>query len=51
MPQQLKALSLVSYTSKNMEDSGAEGGWNCAVPAQEVSEEKNVSIMDQRPFL
>jgi hypothetical protein len=51
MPQQPKALSLMSHTRRNMEDSGAERDLNSGILAQEVSVEKNVSIMGYRLFL
>ena len=35
---------LTGLSDRNMEDSDAEGDLNCGVPAQEISEEKNVSM-------
>jgi hypothetical protein len=36
---------LMGHPSRNMEDSGAEGDLNCGGLAQEVSEEKNFSLL------
>ena len=35
---------LMGHSSRNMKDIGAESDLNCGVLAQEVSEEKNVSM-------
>jgi hypothetical protein len=35
---------LLDHTSRNMENSGAEGDLNCEGPAQGVSEEKSINI-------
>ena len=37
-------------SSRNMEDSGAEGDLNCGGPGQQVSEEKNITVWPRNQF-